>query len=109
MEKTLDLHLQRLGQIHLFQISSFISLCRHLLPIIHEAWRRQRESEQLPLNVIAYLCGHLKLEIEQVDLCWEVLRPIIESDDIQTLQHLIAGPQSTVDSVRRLYSLNVRE
>lgn len=49
------------------------------------------------------------MEMEQVDICWSLLRPIIENNDIQNYMHLIAGPQATTESVRRLYSLNIRK
>lgn len=98
-----------LEDVHLFQLSAFVSICRSLLPVIHETWRKHKLSGPLPLNVLAYLCGYLKMEVEQVDLCWEVLRSTIESNEIPSFQHLIAGPESNVESVCRLYSLNVRE
>lgn len=97
------------AELHVFQTSAFISICRHLLPFIHEGWRKQKNPAKLPLNVLAYICGYLKMEVEQADRCWSILQPVIEREDTLDLQHLIAGTQSTTDSVRRLYSLNIRE
>lgn len=49
------------------------------------------------------------MEAEQVDVCWSLLRPVIENEETQDFQYLIAEPQSSMESVRRLYSLNIRK
>lgn len=102
-------HQPKPDEIHLFQKAAFVSICRHLLPVIHEGWRKQKHRDHLPLNVLAYLCGYLQLDVEQVDTYWALLRYDVESQDTENYQHLIGGPHSTTESVRRLYTLSVRK
>lgn len=98
-----------LRSLHVFQISSFLASCHHLLPIIYDGWRKQRHSRHLPMNVVSYLCALLHLEAYQVDACWSKLHHLVTSQDTQTFQHLIAYPHSSVESVRILNSLSLRK
>lgn len=108
--KTMETNpVNKLRELHLFQVSAFVSLCRHLLPTIQEGWRLQRHTSHLPLNVLSYLCSHLKMEMEQVEACWSLLHAVVISEDTLIHQTLIATPSSTAESVQRLYSMNIRK
>lgn len=106
-------HIQTLSNeqgLHLFQISAFISVCRQLLPVIEDGWRRHKETTtKLPLNVLSYICAYLNMDVEQADKCWILLRPVVTSQHTERYHHLLIPTSLTEESVYRLNTLNLRK
>lgn len=98
-----------MGKLHIFQIASFTATCHSLLPAIREGWRSQGHERHLPANVMAFLCGHLHLTVEEVCSCWTVVKTEVLKGNNMPFRHLIATPHSSVDGIRRLYTLDLRK
>lgn len=96
-------------ELHVFQFSAFLSLCRHLLPSIRNGWKEQKQNEHLPTNVVTFLRSVLDLTHDEVHVLWERCKGEINQEDPNWLQDIMPSPMSSAESISLLYSLNLRE
>lgn len=98
-------------RLHVMQIAGFMTACKNLLPLIREVWRARGERENLPTNILAFLCGYLQMTVEEVDMCWAVLSEDVlrSEEEVNGYHHLMEGMWNSRDSIQRLAALNLRE
>lgn len=103
--------LLRDSQLHVLQVAGFITACKNLLPVIKEGWRVQLDDGRLPTNVVAFLCGFLRMTVEEVDLCWRAVNEEVIRAEAGSagLQHLMDGMWASRDGLHRLAVLNLRK
>lgn len=98
-----------LAHLHVFQIAGFISSCRQLRQSIHQGWREQGHSENLPLNVTEYLSNRLNLTEADIELCWAITQSEITKEGSHPLQNIIPALYATRESVEKLNALDLRK
>lgn len=76
---------------------------------IHQGWRNENQNGRLPIGVLSYLCAHLGMNIQEVELCWKIFENEIKSASSLPFWHLTGHLYTTEESIARLRTVNLCE
>lgn len=100
--------------IHIFQLASFVATCQEMKPVIEQGWRERgnsHDSDTLPIDVVNYLCRHLRMSVMDVQSCWALYKNDISQPQIEDDIHrdLMAHTYTMYSSVVELRKLGLGE
>lgn len=104
-------HQPEIQHLNLFQLAGFIATCQEMLPSIRQRWReqQQRHSESLPANILSFLSIHLKINLKDVEKCWQIFSQEIMAPVTMDCGHIVGRIYASGANVQRLWSLNLGE
>lgn len=87
---------------NLYQLSSFVSCCRQLLPCIQEGFRQQSHRESLPVDVSLFLCSHLRMSYDDIGSLWSKYNKVVYDGSLDSFEYLLTGLHHSPSNISSL-------